>query len=344
MLEQPEPAEKQGAHMHVAVGLGKGKLGERLERKGVSRRDFLKYCGALAVLMGLGPTGGATVAHALTKPGRPSVVYLHNAECTGCSEALLRASNPFIDDILFDTISLDYHETLMAAAGHAAEEALEAAVHAPEGFYCIVEGAIPTANEGKYGYVAGRTMLDICSDILPRAKAVIAYGTCACFGGIQAAAPNPTRSKSVNACFADKGIAAINVPGCPPPSMNLVGTVTALLGGMKMPLDHHHRPLMFYGQTVHELCDRQMHFSAGEFARSFDSEEARKGWCLYLLGCRGPITKNNCPHVLFNDTNWPVDAGHPCIGCSEPGVWGRMTPFYEYADPKPASNKKDKTS
>ena len=86
---------------------------------------------------------------------------------------------------------------------------------------------------------------------------------------------------------------------------------------------------MFYGKTVHELCERRKHFEAGEFAPSFNSEEARKGWCLYDLGCKGPSTYNNCPKALFNQTNWPVGAGHPCIGCSEPNFWDDMTPFYE---------------
>ena len=147
----------------------------------------------------------------------PSVVYLHNAECTGCSEALLRTGQPFIDELILDTISLDYHETIMAAAGEAAEAALEQAISAPEGFICVVEGAIPTANEGKYGYIAGHTMLDICGRILPKAKAVVAYGTCAAFGGVQGQAnAQPTGAMGVNECFGAKGIKAINIGRLPP--------------------------------------------------------------------------------------------------------------------------------
>ena len=140
--------------MRIAVGLGKENVEARLERQGVSRRDFLKFCSMVAVTMGMGTGFAEQVARALTMPRRPSVVYLHNAECTGCSEALLRTGQPFIDELILDTISLDYHETIMAAAGEAAEAALEQAISAPEGFICVVEGAIPTANEGKYGYIA----------------------------------------------------------------------------------------------------------------------------------------------------------------------------------------------
>lgn len=314
--------------MRIAVGLGKQSGEERLERQGISRRDFMKFCTAVAVTMGMGPAFASDVAAALTGR-RPSVVYLHAAECTGCSEALLRTYKPFIDSLIMDTISLDYHETIMAAAGEAAEEALHQAVTAPEGFICIVEGAIPTAMEGKYGYISGKTMYDICKGILPKAKAVVSMGTCACYGGVQAAKPNPTAAKGVNDAFGDLGVKAINIAGCPPNPLNLVGTLVAFLKGQKIELDENGRPLMFYGQSVHDLCERRKHFDAGEFAPSLNSEEARKGWCLYEVGCKGPQTYNNCPKVLFNQTNWPVGAGHPCIGCSEPGFWDEMTPFYQ---------------
>lgn len=320
--------------MRIAVGLGKKDAEQRLDSAGVSRRDFMKFCTAVAVTMGMGPAFAPQVAAALTGK-RPSVVYLHFAECTGCSEALLRTYKPFLDSLILDTISLDYHETIMAAAGEAAEDALNKAVEGPDGFICIVEGAVPTADMGKFGYVAGHTMYDIGKRILPKAKAVITMGTCAAYGGIQAAAPNPTQAKGVNDCYADLGIKAINIPGCPPNPLNLVGTIVAFLQGKEIEVDDNGRPTMFFGQTVHDQCERLPHFEAGEFAPSFNSKQARDGWCLYELGCKGPSTFNNCPKALFNETNWPVRAGHPCIGCSEPNFWDEMAPFY------PAPEKKD---
>lgn len=315
--------------MRFSIGLGRDNTEQRLEKKGISRRDFLKFCGVVAAGMGLGPSFAEEVAQALTMPRRPSLVYLHAAECTGCSESLLRVGEPFIDELILDVISLDYHETIMAAAGEAAEEALHQAVSAPEGFICVVEGAIPTKDNGRYGYIGGHTMLDMAGNILPRAKAVIAYGTCASFGGIQAASPNPTGAQGINECFSRMGINAINVAGCPPNPLNLVGTLVSLLRGDQIKTDKFGRPTMFFGVTVHEQCERRRHFDAGQFAPSFDSPEARKGWCLYKLGCRGPLTMNNCPKLRFNGTSWPVAAGHPCIGCSEPGFWDTMSPFYE---------------
>ncbi|NCC25498.1 MAG: twin-arginine translocation signal domain-containing protein [Deltaproteobacteria bacterium] len=316
--------------MKFSVGLGKDNAEERLKASGVSRRDFMKFCTAVAAVMGMEASFAYKVAHALTAKRRPSVVWLHNAECTGCSESILRTVEPYVDSLILDTISLDYHETLMAAAGHPAEEALHQAVSSPHGFICVVEGAIPTKDGGLYGKVGGRTMLEICSDIIPKAQAVISYGTCATYGGVQAAAPNPTGAKGVNDALKSLGVNSINIPGCPPNPYNLVGTIVHYLTKQSIPeLDDYNRPLMFYGESVHDLCERLDHFNNGEFAPSFDSEEARKGWCLYQLGCKGPMTFNNCPKIKFNQTNWPVQAGHPCIGCSEPDFWDSMSPFYE---------------
>jgi len=315
--------------MQISIGLGKEGAEERLEHRGVSRRDFLKFCSTVAVALGMGPAFGPSIAKALTAPGRPSVIYLHDAECTGCTEALLRSSKPFVDELILDTISIDYQETIMAAAGEAAEEALHQAMKNPNGYLCVVEGSIPTAMDGLYGTIGGKTMYEINKEVLAGAKGVIAYGTCACFGGIPSAAPNPSGAKGVNDCFADMGIKAINIPGCPPNPLNLIGALAAVLSGTKLELDALNRPLAFFGHTVHEQCERLPHFEAGEFALSFDSEEARKGWCLYKLGCKGPITYNNCPKARFNDVSWPVAAGHPCICCSEPNFWDTMTPFYK---------------
>lgn len=315
--------------MKYFVGLGKDDPLERLEKRGVSRRDFMKFCTTVAVMMGLGPSFAPKVAEALTSKKRPSVVYLHNAECTGCSEAVLRTVSPYIDELILDTISLDYHETIMAAAGEPAEEALHQAISSPNGYVCVIEGAIPMKDGGIYGKIAGKTMYEICAEIAPKAIATIAMGTCATFGGVQAASPNPTGAKGVNDALGKLGVRAINIAGCPPNPYNFVGTVVHLLTKGMPELDDNNRPVMFYGETVHDLCPRKKHFDNSEFAPSFDSEEAKKGWCLYELGCKGPYTYNNCPKIKFNQTNWPVEAGHPCIGCSEPNFWDEMSPFYE---------------
>jgi [NiFe] hydrogenase small subunit len=283
----------------------------------------MKFCAAVATALGMGPTFAADVAAALTQKKRPSVVYLHFAECTGCSEAVLRTVDPFIGALILDTISLDYHETLMAGAGFAVEEALHEAIK--KDFVCVIEGAIPTKENGAYGKVGGKTMLQMAQEIVPKAKALINIGTCASYGGVQAAKPNPSEAKGVNEALGVKGI---NLPGCPPNPINFVGAVVHYLTKGVPELDDKGRPKVFYGRTVHDDCPRLKHFEASEFAKSFGSEEAKKGWCLYELGCKGPDTYNNCSKVLFNQTSFPIQAGHPCIGCSEPNFWDKMTPFY----------------
>ena len=84
----------------------------------------------------------------------------------------------------------------------------------------MVEGAIPTKDDGVYGKVAGRTMLDICQEVVPKAKATICIGNCACFGGVQAAKPNPTGAKGVKDAL---GVETINIAGCPPNPFNFIG-------------------------------------------------------------------------------------------------------------------------
>jgi ferredoxin hydrogenase small subunit/hydrogenase small subunit len=294
---------------------------------GLSRRDFLKFCGIVAVAMGLEASGAEQVAAALQAKKRPSVIYLHGAECTGCTEALLRAVDPYFDVLIMEVISLDYCESVMAAAGEAAHKALEQAMKNPDGYYCAIEGASPTRQGGVYGKVGGQTMLSLFGEVASRAKGVIAMGTCASFGGIQAAHPNPSGARGVGDALRAFGVEPINIPGCPPNPANFIGTVVHLLTQGLPALDEERRPKMFYGRTVHDRCERRKHFDKGEFAPTFSSEEARKGWCLHKLGCRGPWTYNNCPTALFNQTNWPIRAGAPCIGCSEPNFWDQLAPF-----------------
>jgi [NiFe] hydrogenase small subunit len=303
---------------------------ERLEKKGVSRRDFMKYCTFLTATMGLSSSFVPKVAEVFAAPKqRPPVIWLHFAECTGCSEALLRSIYPYIDELVLEILSVEYHETIMAAAGHQAEDQLHSAVKKYNGkFICVVEGAVGTKYNGGYGKVGGRTFLDIAKDVVPKALATIAIGTCSAYGGVQAAAPNPGGYKGVGEAL---GIKTLNIPGCPPNPINFVGTIVNYLLLGKLPaLDDLGRPLFAYGKTIHDQCPRRSHFEQDEFVEEFGSEEAAMGYCLYKVGCRGPETYNNCPIVKFNDgTSWPVEAGHPCIGCSEPDFWDKMSPFYE---------------
>jgi [NiFe] hydrogenase small subunit len=260
---------------------------------------------------------------------RPPVVWLQFGECTGCTEALLRSMYPHIDQLVLEILSVEYHETIMAAAGHQAEEQLHKTIKDHAGkFICVVEGSIPTNYNGGWGKIGGRSFLEIGKQVCSKAAATICMGTCACFGGVPAAAPNPGGYKGVGEAL---GIKTLNIPGCPPNPINLVGTVVNYLLLGKLPeLDNMGRPLFAFGKTIHDQCPRRAHFENEEFVTEFGSKEASMGYCLYKVGCRGPETYNNCPIAKFNDgTSWPVEAGHPCIGCSQPNFWDKMSPFYK---------------
>ncbi|MBW1922641.1 MAG: hydrogenase small subunit [Deltaproteobacteria bacterium] len=306
---------------------------QRLLEKGISRRDFMKYCGFLTATMGLASSFVPRVAEVFAAPKqRPPVIWLHFAECTGCSEAVLRSMYPWIDELVLEVLSIEYHETIMAAAGHQAEDNLRMATKKYEGeFICVVEGAISTKDNGVYGKIGGRTFLEIADDVCRKAKAVIALGTCAAYGGVQAAKPNPGGYKGVGDAL---GISVVNIPGCPPNPINLVGTIANYLLLGKLPaVDDIGRPLFAYGTSIHDQCPRRSHYEHDEFVEEFGSEEAKQGFCLYKMGCKGPDTYNNCPIAKFNDgTSWPVEAGHPCIGCSEPDFWDKMSPFFEASE------------
>jgi len=296
-------------------------LGEVLRSRGVSRRSFLKFCAATASMMALPPSMIPAIANALEKARRPSVIWLSFQECTGCTESLTRSYAPTIENLIFDTISLDYHHTLQAAAGHAAEAAREAAMEENNGNYLmVVDGSIPLANPG-YSTIAGISNHDMLMDTAKGAAAIIAVGTCASYGGIPHADPNPTGAVSVSDLIKDKPI--INVSGCPPIPVVITGVLAHFLTfGVIPELDHLGRPMAFYGKSIHDRCYRRPFYDKGQFAETFDDEGAKKGWCLYKLGCKGPTTYNACATTKWNNgTSFPIESGHPCLGCSEPDFW-----------------------
>jgi NiFe hydrogenase small subunit HydA len=300
---------------------------ERLASKGVTRRDFMKFCGFMATVLGLPLSFAPRIAEAVAAK-RPTVVWLQFAECTGCAESFIRTTYPWAADIVLDVLNVAYFETIMAAAGDQAEQILEDVVNKEKGKYiAIMEGAIPTKDNGVYGQIHGKTFLEIAKKVGTNAAAVICVGNCACSGGVQAAAPNPTGAKSVAEAT---GLKTININGCPPNADNMVATVVHYLLLGKLPaVDDKGRPLFAYQYLIHDNCERRGHFENEEFVKEFGDEGAAKGWCLYKVGCKGPSTYNNCPIIKWNQgTNWPIGAGHPCIGCSEPKFWDEMSPFY----------------
>ncbi|MGB7551930.1 MAG: hydrogenase small subunit [Chromatiaceae bacterium] len=298
-------------------------LGESLREHGVTRRGFLKFCAATASMMALPPTMTSAIAAALEKARRPSVIWLSFQECTGCTESLTRSHSPTVENLILDVISLDYHHTLQAASGDAAEEARLAAMKENWGSYLVVvDGSLPGpgSNMG-YSTIAGHSNLDILKETVEGAAAVVAVGTCAAFGGLPRAFPNPTGAVAVQDIITNKPI--INVSGCPPIPTVITGVLAQYLTFGTLPeMDDYKRPLAFFGQSIHDRCYRRPFYDKGLFAETFDDEGAKAGWCLYRLGCKGPSTYNACATMRWNaGTSWPVESGHPCLGCSEPDFW-----------------------
>jgi len=302
----------------------------------LDRRSFLSLCAQVATALGLAQTMVPQIAEAIEKAARrPSVIWLHFQECTGDSEAFIRATSPSTAELVLDILSIDYHETIMAAAGTQAEQNLQKAMTENKGKYLAVcEGAIPTGTppgpagkKGAYLTIGGKTGLELAQEVCSGALAVICVGNCSSYGGVQAQKPNPTGAEGVGKAL---GIKTVNIPGCPHNPVNLIATiVNFLLLGTLPALDKYGRPKFAFEKRIHDQCTRRSHFDAGQFVIEWGSEEAQKGYCLYKMGCKGPQTYHNCNIVRYNDhTGWPIGAGHGCVGCSEPAFWDTMSPFY----------------
>lgn len=327
----------------VAMRYADGTIGDALFRSGVSRRTLLDFAGRLMVAAPAGLAIAAqlapeAVAEEVARARRPSVIWLHFQDCTGCTETLLRTSRPDLGDLLLNLISLDYHETVMAASGKQAEAALADAMRENAGKYvCVVEGSIPTKDQGVYMKLAGRPALEVLADVAGKAAAVIAIGSCASWGGVPSSGINPTGAVGVDALVKDKPI--VNVPGCPPNPYTFLGVVLQYAATGTLPaLDGERRPLFAYDRYIHDHCPRRAHFDAGRFARQFGDAGHRQGWCLYQLGCKGPVTHAGCSTRHFNEVPevWPIGIGAPCVGCTERTVAFKTPIFQRSPVPAPA--------
>jgi hydrogenase small subunit len=303
---------------------------EVMRRQGITRRSFLKFCSLTATALGLAPAFAGKIAHAMETKPRIPVIWLHGLECTCCSESFIRSAHPLVSDVILSMISLDYDDLIMAAAGHQAEAILEDVRHKHAGNYILaVEGNPPLNQDGMSCIIGGRPFVEQLLEMADSCKAVISWGSCASWGCVQAARPNPTRATPVHEVIRDKPV--IKVPGCPPIAEVMTGVLTYILTFDRLPeLDRQGRPLMFYGQRIHDKCYRRPHFDAGQFVESWDDEAARRGYCLYKMGCKGPTTYNACSTIRWNGgVSFPIQSGHGCIGCSEDGFWDKGS-FYQH--------------
>ncbi len=300
-----------------------------MRQQGITRRSFLKFCSLTAAPHGLSPAQAQEIAKKLETQPRLPVIWLEGLECTCCTESFIRSAHPLAKDVVLSTISLDYHMTLSAAAGEQLRANAHEIIEKYKGNYILaVEGNPPLGEDGMYCIYYGRPFVDVVKEYAKHAKAVIAWGSCASWGCVQAAKPNPTRATPIDKVILDKPV--IKVPGCPPIAEVMSAVVTYVAAFDRIPdLDRQGRPKMFYGQRVHDKCYRRPHFDAGQFVESWDDEGARKGYCLYKVGCKGPTTYNACSTTRWNEgVSFPIGSGHGCIGCSEDGFWDKGS-FYD---------------
>ena len=308
----------------------------------VTRRDFLKASAAIAGALALKSSGLMHLQKAMAGGGsKPPVIWLQGQGCTGCSVSLMNSTyfmgldddnNPInmtIDKLLIDTIDLKFHPTVMAAAG---DEAVDAATECAPGYVLVIEGATPRGAHGEYCHIwEGTTMLDALALFAQDASAILAVGTCACYGGMSAGSPNPTDAMGVDAALRSEGVSksVINIPGCPSHPDWIIGTVAELLAGRIPELDDEGRPIEFFGTEVHKMCPNR---GLGGGQAKVLSDPG----CLSGLGCRGQLAHSDCPTRKWNaalgvtneGVNWCVGARNPCQGCTEPNFPDGMSPFY----------------
>jgi hydrogenase small subunit len=298
-------------------------------RRGMTRRSFLQFSAAMAAALALPASYAPRIAAAVEAAERTPVIWIRGQTCGGNTEALLRSSDPTTSALLLDVLSVEYHESLLAAAGGDAQMALTTAMSAyPNGYFAVMEGSIPTGADGAYCLVGGRPIADIAREVGAGALATIAVGSCAFDGGAPAAAGGPTDANGIRKVVT--GGQLLTLPGCPMNPVNLAAVIVHYLTFKALPpTDMMGRPLSAYGNLIHNQCERRPHFEFGEFALEWGDAGAQKGWCLYKLGCKGPETMGNCPTVRYGDkTSWNVRSGHGCIGCMTTSFWDAMGPAY----------------
>ncbi len=320
VLKKIEKRIEKFNRLHPHNQLSKEHFENALASMDIAQKEFNSWVSMVTASMQLHPNFEESVGSALMTLNRIPIIWLELSDCSGNSEAFIKSTHPSIEELIFNYISLDYHELIMSASGEESDTLLEKVIDEQKGKYVlIVEGAVPLGLEGKYLRIGtkGETGVSLLKRCAREAAMVIGVGSCAFDGGVVAAAPNPTGAVGVGEALGRDDV--INIPGCPANPVNIVGTLLHYLMFEEFPgLDDQNRPLWAYEGRIHDNCERRGHYELGEFVREWGDEGAKKGWCLFEMGCKGPYAFANCPTMKFNDsTSWPVQAGHGCMACVE---------------------------
>ena len=321
--------------LHPRNQLNAQNLDAAMESLDIATAEVNSWISMITANMKLHPQFEEVVEKGVKTLNKIPIIWLELADCSGNSEAFIKSTNPSIEDLIFDYISLDYHELLMSASGNQSETILEDIINTQAGQYIlIVEGAVPLGMDGKFLRIGpqGTTGLELLQKCAKDAALVIAVGSCAFDGGIVAAAPNPTGAVGVSEALSRDDV--INISGCPTNPINIVGTLLYYIMFEELPeLDTFNRPLWAYQGRIHDNCERRGHYELGEFVQEWGDEGAKKGYCLFEMGCKGPYSYANCPTMKFNAaTSWPIQAGHGCMGCVEQGFFDKFANEKKYED------------
>jgi hydrogenase small subunit len=258
--------------------------------------------------------------------GKLNAIWIEATGCSGNIISFLNSENPGLFNILTEMVNLKYNNSIMGAEGELAFEQFLKTLDTE--FILMVDGAVSVKDNGLYTVIAkykGKPMtaMEAVKMAGEKAKYVLSIGTCASYGGPSAARPNPSESISVPG-FLNRQV--IRLPGCPCHPDWVVGTLAHLTAFGMPVLDNNGRPLLFYGVTIHDRCTRRSFFDRGIFSEKYGEE-----FCMFKIGCRGPVTRTDCPTRKWNGyVNWPIGDNTNCIGCAQPYFPDGMEPFIRY--------------
>ncbi len=259
-----------------------------------------------------------------------TMLWLQTGACSGDTMSLLNAHGPSLESLVANgDIQVLWHPSISTEpTSHLAKLIEQIEKGERELDILCVEGSLITGpyGTGMFDSFRGRAKIDIVRALAGQAQTVLAVGSCAAFGGIPAAPPNPTDCTGMQftrdtaggmfdtAWRSKSGMPVINLGGCPTHPLTITRTLAMLAQGLPVELDAHNRPTAFFNQMVHQGCTRNEY-------HEYDVEDTELGGraCMFFnLGCQGPTTMANCNSELWNQRSSKTRAGVPCFGCTSP--------------------------
>jgi hydrogenase small subunit len=260
----------------------------------------------------------------LSETDKPKVLFIQGQSCSGCTTSIMYGNESYFIDFILKVIRLQIHPTLSFIEGDTYLKKLDKMINDKD-YVLVLEGAIP-ANQKKACMVGDYALYDLLLKAVKNAGLVISMGTCASYGGIPASGRNELGSIGLEEFLVKEkfiknsknDIKFIKTPGCPSHPDRFMGTLAYFVSTGKLPkLTAEKTPAIYYGEAIHNHCSRFQFFSQDSYLIDYDKEN--KNGCLLKKGCRGPITKSDCPSRRWNGgLNVCIKSNAPCVGCVNP--------------------------